>query len=85
MIDIGIVVFHQICFKVYESFVFTFPANRVVPSPSRATRAKEAFSDEASAMKPITGGPTRNPRKLMVETAASAALADIEEDFPARP
>ncbi len=40
---------------------------------------------EAWAIKPIRGGPIKNPRKLIVETAASANAGDIVVDFPASP
>src|SRR6266487_6617973 len=36
-------------------------------------------------MNPIIGGPIRKPTKLIVDTAANAAPADILADFPAKP
>lgn len=54
-----------------------------VPSPIRAIREKDHRREEAWAICPMTGGPSRNPRKPMVETEASAMLGIIFRDFPA--
>lgn len=61
---------------LYYSF-FTRPANTVVPIPIRATMANDQRRFNASAIKPIKGGPIKNPRKPIVETAASAAAGAI--------
>ena len=37
----------------------------------------------ASASHPITGGPTRKPKKLMLETMVMAMLALMVPSFPA--
>ena len=59
-------------------------ATNAVPSPTRAIREKDHLSEEAWAMWPMTGGPSRKPRKPMVETEARATLGIIFLDFPAR-
>lgn len=56
----------------------------MVPKPSKAIIKNDILRLVNSATKPITGGPIKNPRKLMVETDARAALGDILVDFPAR-
>lgn len=58
-------------------------AIRVVVSPSKAIKIKETRKLLACAMNPMTGGPIKNPRYPMVETAASATPADTFFDFPA--
>lgn len=64
---------------------FTLLASMEVPKPSTAINKNEKRKLANSAIKPITGGPIKKPRKLMVETAASAALGDIFLDLPAKP
>ena len=68
----------------YNNF-FTFPARRVVPSPSKAITAKDQRKLDNWAINPISGGPNKKPRKLMLETAARANPGDMVLDFPARP
>ena len=46
-------------------------------------RANDQRRLEAWAMNPMTGGQSRNPRKPMVETTASATLGGMIRDLPA--
>lgn len=64
---------------------FTLPAKIVVPKPSNAMSVNDQRKLDAWAIKPISGGPIKKPRKLMVETAASAIAEGIVVDFPASP
>ena len=59
--------------------------NNVVPKPNKAINANDQRKLDTCAIKPITGGPNKNPRKLMVDTAANANSGDMVLDFPARP
>lgn len=68
--------------EVYLNF-FRKGAMNAVPSPTRAMREKDHRREEAWAMWPMTGGPSRKPRKPMVETEARATLGIIFLDFPA--
>lgn len=48
-----------------------------------ARNRNEILRLEASAIKPIMGGPIKNPVKLIVETAAIAGPGCMVPDFPA--
>lgn len=52
--------------------------------PITAITAKDKRKPAASAIKPISGGPIKNPKKDTDETAASARPAGIVADLPAR-
>ena len=56
-----------------------------MPKPNKAITANDQRKLDACAIKPITGGPNKKPRKLIVETAARANSGDIVFDFPAMP
>jgi hypothetical protein len=45
--------------------------------------ANDHCNPKASAINPISGGPIRNPRKPILETAASAIPGDSVSDLPA--
>ena len=62
---------------------FSLFANKVVQKPNAATIVKDQRRLDACAMKPISGGPNKNPRKLIVETAANANCGDMVLDLPA--
>ena len=55
----------------------------VIDSPKTAITEKEVFKLVAPAISPIRGGPDKNPKKPIVDTAASATPGDIARDFPA--
>jgi len=55
-----------------------------VPNPKQAIRANETLRLKASAIKPIIGGPNKNPKKPIEETEAIATPGNIVFDFPAR-
>ena len=63
---------------------FILDASKVVQKPSSATIVNDHCRLDTWAMNPIIGGPIKKPRKLMVETAASANCGDIVLDFPAK-
>jgi len=44
--------------------------------PLRATKMKETFKSNKSAINPIKGGPIRKPKKEIVETKAKATLGE---------
>jgi len=58
-------------------------ASKAVASPKQAIRLKETRRLAACAMKPITGGPNKNPKKPMVDTAANATPGCMVLDLPA--
>ena len=60
-------------------------ASTAVASPKQAIKAKDQRRLDICAIKPITGGPNKNPRKPIVETAASATPGDMVFDLPAAP
>lgn len=51
--------------------------------PTNAMNAKEIRRLVASAIKPMIGGPNRNPKKEIELTIVSARLGDIILDLPA--
>ena len=59
-------------------------ANNVVPNPKTAIKAKEMRRLETSAIKPITGGPSRKPKKPMEDTIAIAIPGAMLLERPAR-
>ena len=61
----------------------TFAAKKAIIKPKQAAILMAIRSPVASASHPITGGPTRNPKKLMLETMVMAMLALIVPNFPA--
>src|SRR5258708_3945072 len=65
--------------------LLTFPANIEVPKPNKAIIVNDHLKLAACATKPMSGGPSKKPRKLMLETAASAKPGDIFPVFPASP
>lgn len=67
----------------YQLISFAFEDRRVVQNPNMPTIANERRMSDACAMKPISGGPIRNPRKLIDDTAAKAIPAPMLVDFPA--
>jgi hypothetical protein len=58
-------------------------ANIAIPSPVKATKVKEAFKLNKSAINPIKGGPIKNPKKEMVEMMANATPGEYILDLPA--
>ena len=75
---------HRIAICAYTSF-FSLLERRVVPNPSKAITAKDQRRLDNWAINPISGGPNKKPRKLMLETAANANSGDIVFDLPAIP
>lgn len=67
---------------IFSSFIlFTSIAGN---NPTTAITAKDKRKPAASAIKPINGGPIKNPRKEIDDTAASANPGFMVADFPAR-
>jgi len=69
-------------FNAHQSHLIN-EANIVVQNPSTAINVNDHRKLKACAIKPINGGPRRNPKKPIVETAVNATPADIFFDFPA--
>lgn len=57
-------------------------AMMVVDNPIIAITVNDQRNPAISAIKPIKGGPIRNPRNPIVETAANATPGDMVVDFP---
>ena len=57
--------------------------SRVIPSALTATIAKDVFKLNKSATNPINGGPSKNPKKEIVDTKAKATLGAYNFDRPA--
>ena len=55
----------------------------VIPNPATAISAKENFKLNNSAINPINGGPSKNPKNEIVDTKASATLGEYNLDRPA--
>lgn len=55
----------------------------VIRIPKTPMNAKENRRLENSAMYPITGGPSKNPKKLTLETVVRATLGETVLFFPA--
>ena len=62
----------------------TVGASSVTESPMHAISASDQRRLDACAMKPISGGPIRKPKKPIVETVAIAIPELILRDFPAK-
>lgn len=61
----------------------TFAATNAIIKPRQAAMLMAMRRPVASASHPITGGPTRKPKKLMLETMVMAMLALMVPSFPA--
>jgi len=61
----------------------TFAATKAIIKPRQAAMLMAMRRPVASASHPITGGPTRKPKKLMLETMVMAMLALMVPSFPA--
>lgn len=72
-------------FLFIDSYVrsLDFEATIATAMPMNAIIKNEVRKLVAPATKPINGGPTRKPRKPIVETAASATPGDMVFDLPA--
>ena len=70
---------------VYISFtrLLTFPAMKAMKSPKQAAILMAMRRFVASESQPMIGGPTKKPKKLMLETMVMAMLAFIVPNFPA--
>ena len=55
----------------------------VTQTPMAAINVNDALNVAIPAIKPITGGPIKNPIKPIVDTAASATPGDMVFDRPA--
>ena len=53
----------------------------VTSKPMQAISAKDTRKLVASAIKPMTGGPSKKPIKPMLQTVAIATLVGIRRDF----
>src|SRR5665647_63975 len=81
------IMFHKIVDYYYLiiEFIFSLPANSAVPKPNTPMRVNDQRKLTAWAINPIMGGPIKNPRKPMVDTAAKAVLAERVVERPANP
>lgn len=61
-----------------------FPARKAMKRPKQAAAESATLRPVSSDSQPITGGPTRKPKKLMLDTMVMAILAFIVPSFPAR-
>lgn len=61
----------------------TFPATKAMKMPKQAGKHKAKRKLVASASQPMIGGPTRKPKKLMLETMVMAMLAFMVPNLPA--
>jgi len=57
-------------------------AMMVVDNPIIAITVNDQRNPAISAIKPIKGGPIKNPKNPIVETAAKATPGDMVFDFP---
>src|SRR5450432_2238639 len=55
----------------------------VIQNPIKAIKVNDTLKLVAPAIRPITGGPNKKPRKPIVDTADNAVPADNTFDFPA--
>src|SRR5687767_11400010 len=67
----------------HTCLLFVFATRKVTHKPMAAIRRNEIRRLDMPAIRPITGGPIRNPRKPMLVTAASAAPGESVFDLPA--
>src|SRR4051794_23017840 len=63
----------------------TLDAKIILQNAKAAISANDHFKLEVCAIKPIVGGPSKKPKKPIVETAAIATPADMVLLFPATP
>ena len=66
-----------------ENRLLTFVATNAIINPRQAAILMAIRSPVASASHPMTGGPTRKPKKLILETIVMAMLALIVPNLPA--
>ena len=66
-----------------EIRLLTFVATNAIINPRQAAILMAMRSPVASASHPMTGGPTRKPKKLILETIVMAMLALIVPNLPA--
>ena len=75
------------CFQdihlIQDNLFPTFAETNAIISPRQAAMLMAMRRPVASASHPITGGPTRKPKKLMLETMVMAMLALMVPNFPA--
>ena len=75
------------CFQdihlIQDNLFPTFAETNAIISPRQAAMLMAMRRPVASASHPITGGPTRKPKKLMLETMVMAILALMVPNFPA--
>ena len=57
---------------------------KVTIKPTKDIKANEAFKPIHSAINPISGGPSKNPKKEIVETIAMAIPVGNEVELAAR-
>ncbi len=55
----------------------------VIKTPIHAINKKEMRKLKAPAIIPIRGGPIKNPKKPILETAVNAIPGEVIFDFPA--
>ena len=68
------------CFR----FIFsTLPAIKAMKRPKSAARHKAMRKPVISDNHPMTGGPTKKPKKLMLATTVMAKLALMVPNLPA--
>lgn len=63
--------------------LFTSTAIKAIISPKQAAILRAIRRLVASESQPMTGGPTKKPKKLMLETMVMAMLALIVPSLPA--
>ena len=71
--------------KRCKNYNFNFPETKVVPNPKHAINANDHLKLNACAIKPIVGGPIKNPKNPILDTDAMATLGDNFFDLPANP
>ena len=64
-------------------FFPTLPAKKAMKRPKQAAMARAMRRSVASESQPIIGGPTKKPKKLMLDTMVRAMLAFIVPNLPA--
>ena len=66
-----------------ENRLLTFVATNAIINPRQAAILMAMRSPVASESHPMIGGPTRKPKKLILETIVMAMLALIVPNLPA--
>ena len=66
-----------------EIRLLTFVATNAIINPRQAAILIAMRSPETSASHPMTGGPTKKPKKLMLDTMVMAMLALTVPNLPA--